>query len=361
MAGTIETKQATPKQQDLTSEIKAIALTLGFHRVGITSAEPVSEAGHHYMDWLSDGFSGEMAYLQKTPEIRFDPRRRFPEAESIVSLALNYYPVTQGKEDGGHTGPPQDGTGKVARYAWGEDYHTIIEDKLEELIAKIDALGGRCWKGYVDHGPLLERAFAERAGVGFIGKNTNLITPDYGSWVFLAEVITDLNLKEDRPASPGCGTCRLCLEACPTGALREPYRLDARRCISYLTIENKGPLPEAYVPKMEGWIFGCDICQEVCPYNWKPVPTGEPRLDPARGSGPLLSIDKIRAIPDNRTFKKQFAQTPLSRARLKGLVRNATALSKSLRVIRQDQDAEEKSASTRPPGSAPRRQSLSQS
>jgi epoxyqueuosine reductase len=358
---TSETKQANPKQQDLTSKIKEIALALGFHRVGITSAKPVSEAGHHFMDWLSDGFSGEMAYLQKTPEIRFDPRRRFPEAKSVVSLALNYYPGKPGIKEEEHKDPPPEGMGKVARYAWGEDYHTIIEDKLKNLITHIETMGGRCWKGYVDHGPLLERAFAERAGVGFIGKNTNLITPDYGSWVFLAVVVTDLHLEEDRPASPGCGTCRLCLEACPTGALTEAYRLDARRCISYLTIENKGPIPESYLPKMEGWIFGCDICQEVCPYNWKPVPTDEPRLNPAQGSGPLLSIDTIRAIPDQQTFKKKFAQTPLSRAKLKGLIRNAAALSKSETITRQDPDGAEKSASTGPPESASRPQNQSQS
>jgi len=364
MAPVSKTRQAHPKKQDLASEIKATALALGFDRVGITSADPVTEAGHRYMNWLSDGFSGEMAYLQKTPEIRFDPRRRFPEAQSIVSLALNYYPEDNEKREGGHSAPPPEGTGKVARYAWGEDYHTIIEGKLKKLITKIETMGGHCWKGYVDHGPLLERAFAERAGLGFIGKNTNLITPEYGSWVFLAEVVTDLKLAEDPPAPPGCGTCRLCLDACPTGALTEAYRLDARRCISYLTIENKGPIPEAYLPEMEGWIFGCDICQEVCPYNWKPIPTNEPRLASKQGSGPLLSIDKIRAISDNRTFKEAFAQTPLVRAKLKGLVRNAIALSKSPevpKITRQGQNAEERPASVRPPGSASKRQNRSRS
>ncbi|HIE65854.1 MAG: tRNA epoxyqueuosine(34) reductase QueG [Nitrospira sp.] len=364
MARTTETKRAHPEKQNLTSEIKEIALALGFHRVGITSADPASEAGQNYMNWLSDGFSGEMAYLQNTPEVRYDPKRRFPEAQSIISLALNYFPAAQREREGGHSAPAPEGTGKVARYAWGEDYHAIIEGKLKKLITKIEMMGGSCWKGYVDHGPLLERAFAERAGIGFIGKNTNLITTDYGSWVFLAEVVTDLRLTEDPPALPGCGTCRLCLDACPTGALREAYRLDARRCISYLTIENKGPIPEVYLPDMEGWIFGCDICQEVCPYNWKPVPTDEARLGPAQGSGPLLSIDEIRAIPDNQTFKEVFAQTPLVRAKLKGLVRNANALSPSPelpKITRPEQNAEERSASARPPRSASKRQNQSQS
>lgn len=359
MMHTIKTIKATPKRQDLASEIKKIALSLGFHRVGVTSADPVSEAGRHYTKWLSDGFSGEMAYLQKTPEIRFDPKRRFPEAKSIIALALNYYPSPREQREEGHGTLPPDGTGKVARYAWGEDYHTVIEGKLKKLITNIEAMGGRCWKGYVDHGPLLERAFAERAGIGFIGKHTNLITPDYGSWVFLAEVVTDLRLEKDSPASSGCGTCQLCIDACPTGALTEAYRLDARRCISYLTIENKGPIPDINIPKLEGWIFGCDICQEVCPYNWKPVSTDEASLDPKRGTGPLLSIDKIMDIPDNKTFKKLFAHTPLSRTKLKGLVRNAAALSKSKSLIRQN--AEETSGSTRRPESVSRRQNRSQS
>ncbi|MFQ5780833.1 MAG: tRNA epoxyqueuosine(34) reductase QueG [Nitrospiria bacterium] len=326
----MENKQAEPLRRDLTKEIKAIAKALGFHRVGITSADPAAEAGRHYLDWLSNGFSGEMAYLQKTPEIRFNPRSRFPEARSVIALALNYYPPAPATPEGKDPlNTPRERTGKVARYAWGEDYHTIIEEKLDDLITRMTSLGGRFLKGVVDHGPLLERAFAERAGVGFIGKNTTLITPDYGSWVFLAEVLTDLDLVEDTPATPACGPCRQCLDACPTGALTDPYRLDARRCISYLTIENKGPIPDDTIPNLEEWIFGCDICQEVCPYNWRPVPTNEPRLAPERGGGPLLSIDKIKEIPDNRTFKRQFGQTPLARAKWKGLVRNAIALSKS--------------------------------
>ena len=216
--------------------------------------------------------------------------------------------------------------GKIARYAWGEDYHTIIEEKLEPLIAAIAERGGRCWKGYVDHGPLLERAFAERAGLGFIGKNTTLITPDYGSWVFLAEVVTDLELVEDLPMTSQCGSCRRCLDACPTGALTEAYRLDARRCLSYLTIENKREIPEEYHPRMEGWLFGCDLCQEVCPFNRRPIETDVARLSPARGAGPFLPLHEIRTIEDNRRFKARFGQTPLARAKRSGLIRNANAL-----------------------------------
>lgn len=306
-----------------TDAIKSIAMALGFHRVGITSADPAEEAGQHFSKWLSDGFSGEMAYLQKSPEIRSDPKRRFPEAKSVICLALNYY---QSPPELPPSSESDLATGKIARYAWGEDYHTIIEEKLERLISAIEEQGGRCWKGYVDHGPLLERAFAERAGLGFIGKNTTLITPDYGSWVFLAEVVTDLDLIEDLPMTSQCGTCRRCLDACPTGALTEAYRLDARRCLSYLTIENKKEIPEEFHPQMEGWLFGCDLCQEVCPFNRRPVETDVERLSPARGAGPSLSLDEIRAVEDNRRFKERFGHTPLARAKRSGLIRNADAL-----------------------------------
>ena len=313
----------------LTEQIKALALATGFDDVRITSTEPATEAGKHLQSWLSSGFSGEMNYLHKDPEIRFDPKRRFPEAKSIICLALNYYQEAHGQtSEGQHPYP----TGKIARYAWGEDYHLIIEKKLEALIEAITALGGKCWKAYVDHGPLLERAFAERAGLGFIGKNTTLITPDFGSWVFLAEVITNLELSEDQPATRECGPCSSCIDACPTEALREPYRLDARRCISYLTIENKGPIPDEFIRKgefigkMDGWVFGCDRCQEVCPYNWKAIPTKEPGFSQSRGIGPVLSKNMLEDIPDKLTFKQRFKATPLLRAKRSGLARNLATL-----------------------------------
>ncbi|MFQ5589462.1 MAG: tRNA epoxyqueuosine(34) reductase QueG, partial [Nitrospiria bacterium] len=311
-----------PSLKNLTREIKNIAIDSGFHAVGITSAEPVRNAGKHFQKWLSDGFAGGMAYLKKSPEIRYDPKRRFPEAKSVIALALNYYQPAPHQEN------EQLDTlrGKVARYAWGEDYHHIIEEKLETLIHAIQERKGRCWKGYVDHGPLLERAFAQRAGLGFIGKNTNLITPKFGSWVFLAEVITDLDLEEDVPATNQCGTCRRCIEACPTGALDSPYRLDARRCISYLTIENKGEIPSRFHSKMEGWLFGCDICQEICPFNGSGIETNEAGFSITRGAGPSLKLDEIESLSGPAAFKKRFSKTPLLRAKHTGLSRNAAVL-----------------------------------
>lgn len=309
------------KRERLAETIKAAALELGFHRAGITSADPVQEAGRRFIAWLSDGFSADMAYLQKSPEIRSDPRIRFPEAQSVVCLALSYY------QEPPSTPAPSGPAGKVARYAWGEDYHTVIEEKLERLIDTITGLGGRCWKGYVDHGPLLERAFAERAGVGFIGKNTNLITPEHGSWVFLAEVVTDLVLAADPPMTSQCGACRICIQACPTGALTDAYRLDANRCLSYLTIENKQEIPEEFFPEMAGWIFGCDICQEVCPYNLDPAATDETRFSPEKGAGPMLPIETLLTTPPSE-LKKKYASSPLLRAKPRGLIRNALAIRK---------------------------------
>ncbi|MFQ5597473.1 MAG: tRNA epoxyqueuosine(34) reductase QueG [Nitrospiria bacterium] len=332
--------QGINTQTSLTKDIKSLAIEFGFHLVGITSANPLASAGRHYRRWLSDGFSGKMAYLKKSPEIRYDPKKRFPEAQSVISLALNYYqPKPHEKTECAlGSGNPAQATkpvpgkiaGKIARYAWGEDYHHIIEEKLIKLIAEITVRGGMCWKGYVDHGPLLERAFAERAGLGFIGKNTNLITPQYGSWVFLAEIVTNLALNTDSPMAEQCASCRRCLDACPTGALTEAYRLDARRCISYLTIENKDAIPEHLVSDFDGWVFGCDICQEVCPYNKERMPTDEPGLSYRRGAGPTLKTSDIEAIQDNSVFKKRFKKTPILRAKRAGLIRNAVAARQSM-------------------------------
>jgi epoxyqueuosine reductase len=296
----------------LTQKIKDHALSIGFDLVGVAAAEALGEDGMRLRDWLSEGCHGEMAYMAREPGRRVDPRALMPEARSVICLALNYY------QD-----PGESAGARVARYAFGEDYHRIVEERLAALVAFIESVGGRCARGRgdVDHGPLLERALARRAGLGFVGKNTNLITRKFGSWVFLAEVITDLPLTPDPADSvqaDGCGGCRLCLDACPTGALTGPYRLDARRCISYLTIEQKGSIPKTLRPSVGEWAFGCDLCQEVCPYNQSPVETGEDRLRSKHGIGPRISGSDLSLD----LFKKKFAATPLTRAKRKGLMRN---------------------------------------
>jgi epoxyqueuosine reductase len=302
--------------QERTEKVKAYALSLGFDLVGITAADPLEENGKRFAVWLADGYAGEMCYMARDPKRRTDPRALMPEARSVISLALNYYNGNGDKADSKRL------AARVARYAWGEDYHRIIEEKLELLVGFIGELGGRCARerGDVDHGPILERALARRAGLGFIGKNTMLITERFGSWVFLAEVITDLELVPDSPVegTDGCGGCRLCLDACPTGALVGPYRLDSRRCIAYLTIEKKGEIPEDLRPLVGEWGFGCDLCQEVCPYNRIPVETREERLWPEQGVGPRLYATDLTP----KAFKQKLAATPLPRAKRKGLLRN---------------------------------------
>lgn len=228
---------------------------------------------------------------------------------------------TEGRGEGGIA------IGKVARYAWGKDYHKVLGKRLDALVRYLEMLApGERFKTYVDTGPLLERAIAQRAGIGFFGKNTNILTRRLGSWVFLANVLTTLDLAPDAPDMRSCGDCRLCINACPTHALDTPYALDARRCISYLTIELQESVPEALRGKLSDWIFGCDICQEVCPHNRKVEETAIQEFQPTRGVGPTLSLEDILSIRDDAAFEKRFAGTPLLRARRRGLLRSACLL-----------------------------------
>ena len=298
----------------LEADIRQQAVRLGFSPVGITSATLPSPHGQFLERWLDRGYHGEMAYMARAPQRRVDATVVLPGAKSIISLALNYFP-------GDHGAPVYDHSGKVARYAWGTDYHTVIEQKLEAfeqwLREREPALQSR---RYVDHGPVLERAVAQEAGLGFIGKNTMLITESFGSWVFLAELITNLDLSPDRPQTSQCGSCRLCLDACPTGAITAPYELDATRCISYLTIELKGPIPERRRAGIGEWVFGCDVCQEVCPYNHPPTMTTEPAL--CDGVGPWADLSTMISTPSEDDLGP-LRTTPLTRPKRAGLARNA--------------------------------------
>ncbi|MBI3621444.1 MAG: tRNA epoxyqueuosine(34) reductase QueG [Nitrospirae bacterium] len=298
----------------LESEIKHQALRLGFDAVGITSAELPARYGQFLDRWLGRGFHGEMAYMARAPRRRSDPGQVLPGARSVISLALNYYP-------GDHGPPPDDHSGRIARYAWGRDYHDLIEHKLTELTDWLRARAPEAQvKSHVDHGPVLERAVAQEAGVGFIGKNTMLITDDFGSWVFLAELITTLEMEADRPQTSQCGSCRLCLDACPTGAIVAPYELDATRCISYLTIELKQAIPEPHRAGIGDWLFGCDVCQEVCPYNTPPTKSDQPWCQ--EGAGPWLDAERT-ALMQTDADMAPLASTPLTRPKRAGLARNA--------------------------------------
>jgi len=297
----------------LAAEIRERARELGFDAVGIAPAALPSRYGAFLDRWLSRGRHGEMGWMARAPHRRKDPREILPGAKSVISLAMNYYP--------GEHGPARAGHGKVARYAWGRDYHALIEQKLDALADWLhEREPGAGIKRYVDHGPVLERAVAQEAGVGFIGKNTMLITERFGSWVFLAELITTLELAPDRPQTSQCGSCRLCLDACPTGAIVAPYELDATRCISYLTIELKRELAESEQRMIGNWAFGCDVCQEVCPYNHPPTTTEVPAFQ--QGAGPWIDLASTAAMQSDDEMAR-FAGTPLTRPGRAGLARNA--------------------------------------
>jgi epoxyqueuosine reductase len=305
--------------------VKELAREVGFDLVGLSPVVPPPH-GESFAEWLRRGFGGEMAYLERGRAARLHPGRFLPWAKSIVSVALNYY-VPLHRED-----MPQDGLrGWISRYAWGDDYHEIMEEYLENLLARIRAEVGESVEGrvYVDTGPVLEREFSSLAGVGWIGKNTTIIHPRRGSWFFLGELFLSLDLESDRPIRDRCGGCDLCIRACPTGALVGPYLLDSRRCISYLTIELKGSMPREMRPFIGDHIFGCDICQDVCPYNAKARPSSEERFWPREGQYapdliPLLSLTE-------EEFRRRFKGSAIRRAKRRGLLRNVAVALGNLR------------------------------
>jgi epoxyqueuosine reductase len=303
----------------LANRIKIRARQLGFTLVGIARPHPSDHAAF-YGDWLAKGYHGEMAYLARPDAVkkRADPRRVMPETRSIVVVGLNYYPGDFPSAGGQR--------GRVSRYAWGADYHDVMLERMDRFAEWINGqLGQRLtYRAYVDTGPLLERELAQRAGLGWIGKNTNLIHPRIGSYFFLGELLIGLELEPAPPFSDErCGTCTACLDACPTGALTAPYTLDARRCISYLTIEHRGSIPEETRPLISDWVFGCDVCQEVCPWNRRFAhPAREPTFRPVNAT---LDLSKVLAL-DEDGFRSRFRDTPLWRARRAGLLRNAAVV-----------------------------------
>jgi epoxyqueuosine reductase len=312
---------------DLTEKIIDYARALGFDAVGIAPAKDLNEDEHALSRWLDMGRHGAMGYMAREPRRRSRPQWVLPGAKSVIVLAVNYaQEMTTESEEGKPHRPAT--KGRVSRYAWGRDYHAVIEERLAQLDAFIREAGGPgtdC-RSYVDHGPVLEKAFARQAGIGFIGKNTLLITEAFGSWVFLAVILTTVALEPGSPRTSECGSCRACIDACPTGALVAPYQLDANCCISYLTIENKTDIPDVLKNALNGWVFGCDICQEVCPYNSHPKPAEVKEFHPDRGAGPWLLLEEVIAIRSDEEFRAAFADTPLLRPKRAGLQRNAKTL-----------------------------------
>lgn len=300
-------------------EIKGQARRLGFDLVGVSGPHPDAHSDF-YRSWLSQGYHAGMSYLARPDAVvkRCDLRQLMPQVRSVIVVGLNYYP--------GALPPRTNLHGRVSRYAWGLDYHQVMRDKLHQLARWIDDKTKQSlnYRAYVDTGPLLERELAQRAGLGWIGKNTSLIHPNQGSYIFLGELLLDLGLEPDvLSAADRCGSCTACLEACPTGALVAPRTLDARRCISYLTIEHRGSIPQTLRPLLGDRVFGCDVCQEVCPWNRRfAQPTDEPAFRPLHPTLDLIELFQL----DKGDLRARFYETPLWRARRAGLLRNAAVV-----------------------------------
>ncbi|MDP8923732.1 MAG: tRNA epoxyqueuosine(34) reductase QueG, partial [Chloroflexota bacterium] len=313
---------APPPGMALSESVKQRARSLGFSPVGITTADPFPEDEARMLAWLAAGHQAGLGWM--TPERQrraCRPEELLPGTRTLIVVAAAY-------ADAQPASRPADGAprGRVARYARGVDYHDVMKARLRELAAYLESLAGPDGppvrtRMFVDASPLVERAAAVRAGLGFIGKNTNLLTADAGSWLLLGAILTDLALDADRPVLRDCGQCRLCLDACPTGALPAPYVLDANRCISYLTIEHRGPIPDDLRPLIGDHVFGCDICQEVCPWNRRTrvLPWPEFAGEPDAGAPALADLLAL----DADGFRRRYRSTPVARTKRRGLLRNA--------------------------------------
>ncbi len=295
-----------------TTQIKDQAREIGFDKVGIASAGP-APGGGRLDEWLHRGYQAGMVWMARNRDRRTDVREVLPGAKSVICLAVNYYTP--------HELAPNEL--KISRYAWGLDYHHLLSRMCKDLTRRIEndlPESKNLW--YVDTGPVLEKAWAQEAGLGWIGKNDVLISRDFGSWLFLGEIITTLELEPDSPASDHCGTCTKCIEACPTEAIVEPYVVDSGRCISYLTIEHRGDWPPETAGRTDGWVFGCDICQDVCPFNRFGRETGfADEFNPREG---ILQATTWQGI-DQENFVRLTQKSPLRRAKHEGMSRNLRA------------------------------------
>lgn len=292
--------------------IKSIAKALGFDFCGISRAEYLGEEAPRLEDWLKRGHQGKMSYLENYFDKRLDPTLLVPGAKSVISLMYNYYPKDNLAEKS---------TLKIAKYAYGEDYHHVIKEKLQEFLFRVrEEIGDVQGRAFVDSAPVMERVWAQKSGLGWIGKNSLLLNKERGSFFFLAELITDLDLAYDGPVKDYCGTCTACMDACPTEAIPQPYVVDGSKCISYFTIELKEEIPASVKGKFENWIFGCDICQDVCPWNRFSVPHAEPRFQPSAALASMSERDWLEMTDE--IFNNFFQRSAVKRAKLKGMKRN---------------------------------------
>ena len=317
------TTEQTPRlsPSELTAEVRRRALALGFEKVGVVRAEPLEEERARLEEWLARGHHATMGWMERDVARRTDPRELLPGALSVIAVALNYYTP--------HEHAREEGRGKVSRYAWGDDYHDVLGEKLKALLAFVKEIAPEAQgKVCVDAQPAMDKAWAVRAGLGWIGKHTNLITRDYGSWVFLGELLLDVELEYDTTREEDhCGTCTLCIDSCPTQAITEAYVVDSNLCISHATIELRdAELPPHVAENLDGWLYGCDVCQDVCPWNRFEQPTDESRFEPRPGavSPPLAEI----AALTHDAYVERFRRSPVKRAKLSGLQRNARTLLK---------------------------------
>ncbi len=299
----------------------------GFDLVGVTGAEPLTEGGERLKEWQEAGMAADMGYMHRPVALLSDPRRLQKSARSVVSLGVSYYP--------GEHPENLEGGGRVARYAWGRDYHLVIKERLRELRAELEEALGCSIKAraFTDAVPLLERSAAQHAGLGFFGRNSCLINQDIGSYFFIADLILDQEIEPDAHGTGTCGNCTRCMSACPTGAIKAPGVVDARLCISYLTIENTGEIPRELRRAVGDWAFGCDVCQEVCPYNKRKATRSRwPEFSADSGAGPYLKITEVLDIRTDEEFEERFGGTPLTRPGRAGLLRNCCVAAGNLRL-----------------------------
>ncbi|RKS55942.1 epoxyqueuosine reductase [Gillisia mitskevichiae] len=291
--------------------IKSEAKRLGFMSCGISKAEFLEEEAPRLEKWLKLNMHGEMSYMENHFDKRLDPTKLVSGSKSVISLLLNYYPSEFQRED----------TFKISKYAYGTDYHFVIKDKLKQLLQFIQQeIGEVDGRAFVDSAPVLDKAWAAKSGLGWIGKNSNLLTKQVGSFYFIAELIVDLELEYDLPVTDHCGSCTACIDACPTQAIVEPYKVDGSKCISYFTIELKNELPNSYKDQFDDWMFGCDICQDVCPWNKFSKSHNEPLFDP---NPQVLTNDrKDWEELTKETFNEIFKKSAVKRTKFEGLKRN---------------------------------------
>ena len=314
------------QQSSLAKRLKVEAARLGFDACGIAEAQPLDDEAKRLEVWLANGQHASMAYMARNFEKRVDPRKLVPDAKRVVTVLYSYWQGGVHAED----------AGKISRYAWGDDYHQVMKERLYELYSwlegEVKTLSGRV---FVDSAPVMDKVWAQRSGLGWIAKSTNLINPRIGSWFFIGTLIIDVPLACDNPAMyDHCGSCTRCIDACPTDAIYQPYAVDANRCISYWTIEHRGDsLPEEIISQQKDWIFGCDICQDVCPWNKFSHQTKDSRFLPREGiqDTPLEEWEEL----DLEAFRKRFRGSAVKRAKYEGFKRNVRAAKRS-RALRGD-------------------------